>query len=132
MSHDIFVSYSFARDLEFANNLKTFFPSGGGRCDGTLRFVEEDVSAAGDQAIDREINRVMNGCSAALFLAGDEVHNSPWIEREAELAISKALPVIAVRRPDSTGALPLPLRGRVPLVAWDHDAICGALKSALP
>jgi hypothetical protein len=130
MAKSVFVSYHFRRDHEVARNLKAFFqPSG--TCQGSPVFVENDVSAEGTPAIDREINRVMSGCDAALFVIGDDTHNSPWIDREAALAISKNLPLVAVRRPGSTGNLPPQLRDRTPLVEWKHAALTSAVNDAL-
>jgi antiphage defense system Thoeris ThsB-like protein len=125
MPRKIFVSYNFRKDAHLAHNIKTFFQPQG-RCDGTPVFVE-NVSAQGDDAIDREINRVMEGCDAAVFVVGDDSHNSPWINREAELARSKPLGIVTVRAPGTTGGLPNVLRGSPEPVDWGHDELCQAL-----
>lgn len=131
MSKHLFVSFHFARDASLAGSLKTFFQPDGGKCQGDLRFVVNDVSDQGEQAVDAEINRVMSGCHAALFLIGDDTHNSRWIEREAALAISKDLPLVAVRAPHTTGAPPPSLRGKAEVVDWGHEALCSAINRAL-
>ena len=127
MSAPVFISYNFKDDKEFAHNIGVFFQPAGGPCHGTPKFVENDVSAEGGDAIDAEIRRAMNGCVAAVFVCGANVHNSPWINREAELAISKGLGIVALRAPGTTGGIPNQLRAvdpPPPLVDWEAGAFC--------
>jgi len=72
-----------------------------------------------------------NDCSAAIFVIGNNNHNSPWIDREAEIACSRDLGIIAVRLPDTTGALPPKLREmKIEIEDWGPDALCTALNRA--
>lgn len=130
MSRRVFVSFNF-KDVAVARNVTTFFQSQEGRCQGKTVFVEKDVSAEGDAAIDAEIRRVMSGCDCALFVVGDDCHNSPWINREAQIAIGSGLGRVAVRAPNTTGGLPHTLAdSEIPFVTWGHDTLSDAMNKA--
>lgn len=130
MSQKVFISYNF-KNRELAGSVKNFFAPLGGPCEGSPVYVENDVSADGENAIDREIASVMGSCKAALFIIGDEDHNSPWIERESRIAISQALAMVAVQHPGTTGAPPPSLReAKVPFVEWNPESLCEALNRA--
>ena len=127
MSKKVFISFNF-KDSAIAKNVKPFFNNQGGKCQGKPVYVENDVSDQGDKAIDDEIKSVMSSCDAILFVVGDESHNSPWINREAEIAISQNLGIVAVQAPDTIGGVPNEIKeNNVPLVNWDKDALCNAL-----
>lgn len=131
MSMQIFVSYNFDNHAT-ARNVKTFFQQQGGRCQGRPVFVEGDLSLKGDAAIDAAILRVMEPCVAVLFVVGDDDHNSPWIDREAQVALSRNLGVVAVRVPNTSGGLPNRIaRLDIPFVSWGQDTLCDALNSAV-
>lgn len=111
--------------------MRPFFQAQEGQCQGKAVFVENDVSAQGEKAIDTEIRRVMSGCECALFVVGDESHNSPWINREAELAISLGLGRVAVQVKGTSGGLPNALANDdIPLVEWNQRALGEALNKA--
>src|SRR4051812_11022851 len=103
MSRGVFISYNF-KNRELAHTLKNYFQDLGGPCEGKPLYVTNDVSEDGDAAIDREIRSVMDQCAAAIFVIGDDNHNSPWIEREAKIASSRNLAIVAVRLRDTKGA----------------------------
>lgn len=132
----IFIAYNFTEDRERAHNIRQLFQPEG-RCDGVPVFVPKVVPAdpaRRDAAIDEAIRRVMQGCRAVLFVIGDGVHNSPWINREAKLAVSRALPMVAIRVPGTTGGLPNELRslGRpIPIVGWSSAALAAELNRRL-
>ncbi len=110
MASKIFVSYNF-NDKEIARTLNGYLTKNGGKIDGKFVFVTNDVSDYGDNAIDREIRSVMSGCDAALFVVGDNSHNSPWINREVVLAVSKRLKRVVTRPKGYTGGIPNALYG---------------------
>lgn len=101
----IFVSYNF-KDRNTSFSISGMSKENSGPVNGTFVFVENDVSRDGDFAIDREIKDTMLNCDVALFLVGDISHNSPWIEREVELAISKSLQIIVMQQPNTSGGVP--------------------------
>jgi hypothetical protein len=72
----------------------------------------------------------MQGCDAALFIVGNNNHNSPWILREAELAISMNLHLVLTRIPESTGAIP-PILSRMslPVAKWEVQDIADRLNA---
>lgn len=131
MSKRVFVSYNFREDASLARNIGVLFQPWE-RCNGTPVFVERDVSAQGEAVVDREIRRVMEPCVAAVFVVGDSVHNSPWINREAQLAKSMGLRIVAVRAPNTRGNVPNELRENgIPVLEWDRDGFCDALNRVL-
>lgn len=128
MSKHVFVSCDF-EDRNLAHAVETFFESKVGNAKGRPAFVS-DVLRDGYEAVDQEIHRTMNGCTAAMFVIGDNGRTSPWIDREVTLAITKGLPMITVRLPGTTGHLPARLSG-VDVVNWDHDSMRSALNKIL-
>lgn len=105
MASKIFVSYNF-NDRAVVHTVKSMTQDVGGKIDGKFVFVTNDVSDYGDNAIDREIRSVMSGCDVALFVVGDNSHNSPWINREVELAVSQGLTRVVTRPKGYTGGIP--------------------------
>lgn len=127
MKRRIFISYNFNDRLN-AHNIGQFFQPEGGKCQGKPLFVENDVSSQGEKAIDTEIKSVMDKCKIALFIVGNDVHNSPWIDREAELAVSKNICIAAIRYPNTNGGLPNFLAEReIPIVKWDQNELAKVL-----
>ncbi|ATC95050.1 TIR domain-containing protein [Pseudoalteromonas tunicata] len=127
MANRIFVSYNF-NDREMSRSIKSFTQSYGGPVRGNFIFVENDVSAYGDAAIDNEIKNVMSGCDSAFFVVGNNNHNSPWINREVVLAMSKGLKIVVSSFPNSNGGVPNQLR-KIPHteVKWKPSDIANEL-----
>lgn len=124
----IFISYNY-QDKEVVRSFKSMLASNGGVIDGELLFVDENLSVKGPSAIDREINTVISLCSHAFFVVGDNSHNSPWINREAELSISKGLNISILRLPRSSGGVPLVLKDfKFNEIEWNPKAINEVLK----
>jgi len=64
----------------------------------------------------------MSGCDAALFVVGDNSHNSPWINREVELAVSKGLALVATQLPHTSGGIPNKLKNNYANIAnWSME-----------
>jgi hypothetical protein len=130
MSRLVFISYNF-KNRELSHTLKNYFQELGGPCEGKPLYVTRDVSEEGAAAIDLEIRAMMDRCTAAIFVIGDDNHNSPWIEREAEIASSRGIAIVAVRLRRTTGALPPKLREmNIQTEDWEPDALCTALNRA--
>jgi len=121
MANKIFVSYNFT-DREVAFTVKSFSQSCSQNVQGSFVFVEKNVSAEGKEAIDREILYTMKECNAALFIIGNDNHNSPWINRESEIAISKRLKIVITQLPETNGGLPPMLKNYKP-VNWTPKAM---------
>jgi hypothetical protein len=129
MGNKIFVSYEFMID-PVAKNLPSFFEGPSAPCRAEPVFVRNDVSRQGPEAIKKEIKSVAYECRGAIFLVSDNVHNSPWIEHEGQLAIDKGWPVIFVRMGNSTGGVPNVLKNyqRYGIADWNPASICAELK----
>jgi len=121
MANNIFVSYNFT-NREVAFTVKSFSQNCSQNVQGRFVFVEKNVSAEGKEAIDREILRTMKECNAALFIIGNDNHNSPWINREVEIAITKGLKTVVTQLPETNGGLP-PMLKNYKLVNWTPKAI---------
>ncbi|MGF1805502.1 TIR domain-containing protein [Aliivibrio sifiae] len=107
----IFVSYNF-NDKKISHSVKGMSKDSNGPVNGRFVFVEGDVAFNGSDAIDLKIRNTMQNCNVALFLIGNNNHNSPWIEREVELATSKGFPILVMRLPNANGGIPHSLRNR--------------------
>ena len=105
MAKRIFVSYNF-NDREVTKTVKSMTQNVGGCVQGQFVFVENNVSRDGRSAIDAEIKKIMNDCDAALFVIGNNSHNSPWINREVELAISYGIKIVKTQLPSTNGGQP--------------------------
>lgn len=105
MAKKTFVSYNYA-DAEVARTVRSQFNNAGGPVQGKPVSLEENMTSGGDKAIDAAIKQKMSECDSALFVVGDNSHNSRWIEREAQLAVSKGIPVTVAQLPGTTGGIP--------------------------
>jgi len=123
MAKNIFVSYNF-NDRQVTAKVKDMIKQE--QLDGQCIFVENDVSYNGQTAIDWEIEQTMENCDAALFVIGDNPRNSPWIEREAQAAISKNIPVMSTQLPGMKGNTPSALIDST-LVSWDEELLTSTL-----
>ncbi len=121
-----FVSFNFKNKNIVFNFMNTIINVQGDVILIDLCFVKNDVSMLGESMIDKEIKSVMTDCEWAIFLIGNDNHNSPWIKREAELAASMNIKRIAIRLPNTTGGLPDELRN-VKLINWNRSEIKIAL-----
>lgn len=123
MAKHIFVSYNF-NDREVSRSVKELI--GNQNLDGEIVVVENDVSYNGETAVDWEIEHTMESCDCALFVIGDNVRNSPWIEREAAHAMAKNIPVLTTRLPGTECQCPSQLNG-TQAVNWDSKALAETL-----
>lgn len=128
MARRIFVSYNF-NDRELAHSIHGMSQENGGPVQGKFEFVTNDVARHGDAAIASEIKRIMQRCDAALFIVGDNSHNSPWINYEAQLVDTFRLRTAVTRHPKATGGVPHQLRRIETVLPWDPYAIGHALNN---
>ena len=124
MATKTFISYNF-NDREIAHSVRSMFQNNGGPINGHCVFVSG--SSTPSYEIDNNINATMSGCDAALFIVGDNNHNSPWINREAELAISKNLPIVITQLPGTYGGTPHALAGNGVYANFSGSAIAQEL-----
>lgn len=109
MPKKTFTSYNYS-DAEIARTTRSNFNNNGGPIQGKSVSLEENMTDGGHRAIDNAIKEKMSQCDSALFVVGDNSHNSPWIEREAELAVSKGIPITVTQLPGTTGGIPNALK----------------------
>ena len=107
----IFVSYNF-NDKSVSHSIKAMSIENNGPINALFVFVEGDSTCNESNAIDLKIRSTIQNCNMALFLIGNNNHNSPWIEREVQLAISKSLPILVMKLPDTTGGIPNSLKNK--------------------
>jgi hypothetical protein len=136
MSRNIFISYKFG-DAELVRTLRSWFQPHG-ECQGTPIFVDSAIPTGEPsevtKKIDEKILKAMQDCVAAVFVVGDDNHNSPWINREAQIAIGLPLEILAMQAKDSTGGLPnelARLNREIDLLKWGASNLCPAL-NAIP
>lgn len=123
MAKHIFVSYNF-NDREVSRSVKEMIENQ--NLEGQIVVVENDVSYNGSTAIDWEIEHTMEHCDAALFVIGDNVRNSPWIEREAAHAMAKEIPVVTTVLPGTNGQCPSELSD-TKVLNWDSAVLADTL-----
>lgn len=85
-----------------------------------------DVRQGGDVAIRAHLAPKLRGASVVLVLLGNDTHNHPWVEYEAQFAQSHHVRILSVRIPGTTGAAPPNMRGQAE-VSMDPSAIRAAL-----
>lgn len=120
-----FVSYPYGDAASFRGQLARWARDGllGS---ATIVHEKEDVRSQGKHEIDRYLRSVMQDCDTLLVLVGENTHNRPWLDREAEVAISRNMRIVLVRLPGTRGAPPAALRNS-PSIAWSPAEIKRAL-----
>jgi hypothetical protein len=96
MSKSIFISYVY-EDKKSRDTLKKW---GANKLLGEniqITFERGDYRVKGEKAIREEILSMIQGASAVIFLIGQNTHNHPWVNYEAECAISKNKKILLVR-----------------------------------
>ncbi|MBK8099831.1 MAG: TIR domain-containing protein [Planctomycetes bacterium] len=88
----------------------------------------EDVRQQGPSAIRSQLSPLLQGASAVIVLVGNATHNHAWVDYEVNHARSGRKKVVAVRIPQTTGALPKSLSG-IDVVPMDPTAIRQALSN---
>ena len=124
MAKSIFVSYNF-NDREVVKKVKDMMSAHRNEIDGNVVFVENDVSYNGETAINWEIEHTMEKCDAALFVTGENHHNSPWLDKEVQFAVNKEMPILVTHLPGEQAEKAqqvLPADGVQ--LAWDSPELC--------
>lgn len=94
----------------------------------TVTGESADVRQGGDPAIRAHLAPKVRGASAVLLLLGNDTHNHPWVQYEAQFAQSHHIRVVVIRIPGTRGAVPPSLRSH-PEIAMDPTSIRSALAS---
>lgn len=90
---------------------------------------EHDPLSGGSNAkLATEIDKQIRPVNAVLILAGMYVNHSDWIQREIELALSYAKPVIGIK-PWGTQRIPQAVQAAcLTMVGWNTDSIVQAIR----
>lgn len=130
MAQKIFVSYNF-NDRAVTQTVKQMIESWQDSIDGLLVFVENDVSYNGPTAIKWEINHVMAGCDAALFILGHQAQNSPWVVEEATYAMANDMSILLTKLPgDSLGVPDILDRDHYSKLSWDANELTQCINAS--
>ncbi|NKC15902.1 MAG: TIR domain-containing protein [Gammaproteobacteria bacterium] len=123
----VFVSYKY-EDKQWKDRLAEW--SQGGRLGENVRITEEsrDVRQDGQSAIRGHINPIINGAACVILIVGQDTHNSTGVDYELRNAKSARKPIIAVRVPHTSGALPKLVAGQRE-VSFEPGAIARAISS---
>lgn len=129
MSYSVFVSYAYNDARPYAESVVQWGREGRLGVGVIATLERGDFRPEGQGAIRKEVNALLNGAGAMVILVGDNSHNRPWLDHEANYMMSARKPVIVVRMPGTTGAAPGVLRG-LPEVAFEPTAIARVLGTA--
>ena len=105
MGKKTFISYNYS-DSEIARTVRSQFNDAGGPVQGKAVSLEQDVTSGGDKAVDSAIKEKISGCDSVLLVVGNDAHNSKWIAREAQVAVSKGIPITVAQLQGTTGGIP--------------------------
>ena len=84
----------------------------------------KDVRIQGESVVKDHIKKLLNESDVVICLIGNDSHNSKWIDYEIEAAISKQIPIIGVRIPNTHGPGPYLFRKRnLVLLNWNVNEI---------
>jgi hypothetical protein len=127
MAKSIFVSYNF-NDKQVSNAVQNMISEHREDIHGKVVFVENDVSYNGATAVDWEIEHTMEDCDAALFVLGEEHHNSPWLDQECDHAISKNIPIMVTSLPGEDFHKPSSLNDEnCTVLGWNSGELCNCM-----
>jgi hypothetical protein len=90
-------------------------------------FETDDVRKNGEAAVKAHLRSIMQSADAVLVLVGQDTHDRRWVDEEVHYCASASKLVVGARIPNTTGAAPPELRGRV-LVPFSPEGIRDALR----
>lgn len=95
---------------------------------GDVRIIgeTEDVRQDGQSAIRHHINEKLQQADVVVALAGQDSHNSAWVNHEINYALSAGKPVIGARIHETTGGPPRFIQNCV-LIPLNPDKLRAAL-----
>ncbi len=131
MTKRVFVSFNF-NDKAVSDRVKLMLKAIGENTSVKWVWVENDVSYNGDTAIAWELEQLMSDCDCALFIIGDNPRTSPWLDKEASLAIARELSVICTILPEMSAQLPeFSKRLDCPVVSWHNEELADAIEQSV-
>ena len=89
-----------------------------------IRFNSEETD---QKKLYKDIKNTITQCNAAVFVVGNNNHNSPWIKKEADIVTSKRKPYFLLQLPNTNGAPPEKAKkGRK--TSWDRLEVNAELR----
>lgn len=125
MAHSLFISHVY-EDYRHRDMVRAWAQQGQLGFNVVVTGESADVRQGGDAAIRAHLAPKLRGASAVLVLLGNDTHNHPWVEYEAQFAQSHHVRVLPVRIPGTSGAAPPNLRWQTE-VSMNPAAIRAAL-----
>jgi hypothetical protein len=125
MTASIFVSHVF-EDSWACEVVRQWIDSG--RLGPGVVYAGEskDLRSLGKEAVRAHLSPLIRGASTVLLLVGNDTHNHDWISYEVAHARSLRKELVAIRLPNTTGALPQEAGG-YSLVAFEPNAVRTAM-----
>ncbi len=127
MAKRVFISFRF-HELNLRDNLLQFFQEYGGPIQATPEYMKEDLSEAGEERIKEVIREMMGRCAGLLVVAGEDAHNSFWMNYEGGVANELQRPKAGVHHPSHRGGFPNAHAG-MREVEWDGDELAELVAS---
>lgn len=121
----IFASYKY-EDKEYKDKIEQWALEGLLGFNVRITGESKDVRQGGQSAIRGHIHPMIEGATCMILIVGQDTHNSSGVDYELRNATSARKPIIAVRVPGTSGALPH-LASGVREVAFEPGAISRAI-----
>ncbi len=119
----IFISYR-DDDIEWRNNLYSLLRNPETEFQDVPIQEREDYRGTSERTIKDYLRPLISDASCLILLVGNNTHNGWFLNWEIDVAISRQIPIGAIRIPDTIGGLPPKIKGmEIPLVNWDNTEI---------
>ena len=112
----IFLSYKW-EDRQSANGLDGLLNNPNNKYQHLTEREQKDVRNKGANAVKNYLKGIIQDCDALVCLIGNDTYNATGVRYELEVARSLRKKIVAVRIPQTTGALPFILR------SWDISEV---------
>jgi hypothetical protein len=134
MARKVFFSFDYGRDLWRVNVVRNSgliegFAAAGFQDDA----LWEETRKKGDDALQRLIDKVLEGTSVTVVLIGAETANRRWISYEIERSISQKKGILGIRidsikdqngKTDASGPIPAALtKAGAPVYDWEYGKL---------
>ena len=123
---NIFISYR-DEDKEQRNGIAGLI--GSNQDIDTPVVDRENYRNTDEKTIRKYLNKLLADCSALVLLVGNTTNNGPWVLHEINVALSRKMPIIPVRIPNTTGSLPKVLIDKnYEIIEWNKQIFDKELK----
>lgn len=108
----LFLSYVF-EDYRYAAQVRDWASSGQLGYNVDTVAESDDVRQHGTSAVWAHLRTKMRSADGVIVLVGQDAHNHEWVHQEVHFFASLSKPIIGVRLPNTTGAIPQEIRNRL-------------------